>query len=107
MIVRRVPPAAAEAGQAATPAAGGCAGRLALVDWEAVAVGSGPQDLGQFMISHASPAARRALAPGALRSYAAALTAAGCAEVTEEGVLEEYVQVCGGSGAGAAPRRRE
>jgi len=104
MIVRRVPPAAAEAGQAATPAAaGGCAGRLALVDWEAVAVGSGPQDLGQFMISHASPAARRALAPGALRSYAAALTAAGCAGVTEEGVLEEYVQVCGGGEALVLP----
>ena len=98
MIVRRVPPAAAET---AAPAAAGCAGRLALVDWEAAAVGSGPQDLGQFMISHASPAARRTLAPGALRSYAAALTAAGCAGVTEEGVLEEYVQVCGGSGEGA------
>jgi hypothetical protein len=40
--------------------------RLALVDWEATAVGSGPQDLGQFMVSHASPASRRALAPAAL-----------------------------------------
>lgn len=67
--------------------------RLALVDWEAVALGSGPQDLGQFMISHSSPASRRALAPAALRQYTADLVAAGCQGVSDDSVLEEYVQV--------------
>ena len=70
MIVRR--PVAPTGGSAPAPRL-----RLALVDWEAAAVGSGPQDLGQFMISHASPASRRALAPAALRQYAADLAAAG------------------------------
>lgn len=31
---------------------------LVLLDWEVVGVGSGPQELGQFLISHTSPASR-------------------------------------------------
>eukprot|EP00287_Rhodomonas_sp_CCMP768_P024463 CAMPEP_0202849904 /NCGR_PEP_ID=MMETSP1389-20130828/82150_1 /ASSEMBLY_ACC=CAM_ASM_000865 /TAXON_ID=302021 /ORGANISM="Rhodomonas sp., Strain CCMP768" /LENGTH=51 /DNA_ID=CAMNT_0049528015 /DNA_START=1 /DNA_END=152 /DNA_ORIENTATION=- len=44
----------------APPEAGssGC-GSLKLIDWEMVGVGSGPQDLAQYMISHATPALRQ------------------------------------------------
>ncbi len=63
-------PPAAEA--EASPAA---AARLVLLDWEAVGVGSGPQDLGQFLISHSSPSARRAVEDAALARYHAELQA--------------------------------
>ena len=33
---------------------------LILLDWEMVGVGSGPQDIGQYMISHTAPEERRA-----------------------------------------------
>lgn len=46
---------------------------LVLLDWEAVGVGSGPQELGQFMISHAKPEHRRAMEGDALAAYYEAL----------------------------------
>ena len=49
---------------------------LTLHDWEVVGVGSGPQDIGQFMISHASPELRRSVEQQALAAYLEALTIA-------------------------------
>ena len=58
------------------PAPAAAAGAsLLLVDWEAVGVGSGPQDLGQYLLSHATPAERAALERPALEAYYAELTA--------------------------------
>jgi hypothetical protein len=45
-----------------------------LIDWEAVGLGSGPQELGQFMISHVEPGARAAMERGAVAAYHAELT---------------------------------
>ena len=49
--------------------------RVKLVDWEAVGIGSGPQELGQFMISHVEPTVRAAIERDAVASYHAELTA--------------------------------
>lgn len=43
--------------------------RVLLVDWEAVGVGSGPQELGQFMISHTAPALRASIEREAVAAY--------------------------------------
>jgi hypothetical protein len=48
-------------------------GRLVLIDWEVVGVGSGPQDLAQYLISHTPPEERRATELGLVREYYAAL----------------------------------
>jgi hypothetical protein len=80
---------------------------LFLVDWEAVGVGSGPQELGQYMISHSTAAARRAIEDELLGVYhqrlvaelariAATKPAAGAAAaaptaVTLDHVRREYV----------------
>jgi len=42
---------------------------VVLIDWEMVGVGSGPQDIGQFMISHTSPQLRASLERGVVESY--------------------------------------
>lgn len=42
---------------------------LKLVDWEMVGLGSGPQDIAQFMISHVCPADRRACEHELLQQY--------------------------------------
>lgn len=69
---------------------------LIMLDWEAVGVGSGPQDLGQFMISHSSSAARKASEEEALAVYLkelnANLKARNIDEVTAEYVKQEYVE---------------
>lgn len=49
--------------------------RLRLIDFEMVGVGSGPQELGQFIISHMEPALRRATEHGLVCTYHAELTA--------------------------------
>ena len=49
-------------------------GRLVLIDWEMVGVGSGPQDIAQYAISHMAPAARRAAELRLVRAYHDALT---------------------------------
>ena len=46
-----------------------------LVDWEAVGLGSGPQELGQFMISHAQPELRASIEKDAVAAYYAELKA--------------------------------
>lgn len=48
-----------------------------ILDWEVVGVGSGPQDLSQFLISHAAPAERRLHEDALVREYYACLTGAG------------------------------
>lgn len=69
---------------------------LMLLDWEAVGVGSGPQDLGQFMISHSTPEKRRESEKAALDVYEKtlneALVARGEAPVSKEYILQEYVE---------------
>jgi hypothetical protein len=62
-----------------------------LVDWEAVAVGSGPQDLGQYMISHSSPESRRAITDEGLKTYVAHLESKGVNLSLEE-ARREFVQ---------------
>ncbi len=77
---------------------------LFLVDWEAVGVGSGPQELGQYMISHSTAAARRAVEDEMLSVYHLTLlselqrhhrTTAGAAAstptVTLEQIRREYI----------------
>lgn len=51
----------------------GASPRVVLVDWEAVGLGSGPQELGQFMISHTSPALRASIEREAVAAYYAEL----------------------------------
>ena len=48
---------------------------LYLVDWEAVGVGSGPQELGQYMISHSTAAERQANEEDLLKVYHETLNA--------------------------------
>ena len=47
--------------------------RLFILDWEVVGVGSGPQDLGQFVISHTDPKERRLYEHKVVRNYYDAL----------------------------------
>ena len=57
---------------------------LILLDWEVVGVGCGPQDLGQYVISHMSAAARRSIEESALQYYYDLLTKEGSSTVTKE-----------------------
>jgi len=72
--------------------------KLALLDWELVGVGSGPQDLGQFMISHVEPEMRVSIEKDAVHAYFEELCAAfagdGDAAVSFswEQCWDEYVQ---------------
>lgn len=43
--------------------------QVALIDWEMAGIGSGPQDLGQYMISNMEPAARRECEERVVRAY--------------------------------------
>jgi hypothetical protein len=49
--------------------------RTVMLDFEAVGVGSGPQDLGQYVISHMDPGVRRGCEERLLRAYHAELLA--------------------------------
>eukprot|EP00727_Mastigamoeba_balamuthi_P011201 m51a1_g6703 hypothetical protein (484) ;mRNA; r:99589-101260 len=61
------------------------------IDFELVGVGSGPQDLGQFAISHTEPAARRSFEAEAVRAYHQALVDAGVSpQPTFEECWAEY-----------------
>lgn len=76
---------------------GGVAFDLALLDFEAVGVGSGPQDLGQYMISHSRPELRRQYEAEAIASYVATLNTLLVEQhhaepVTVEAVTQEYVE---------------
>ncbi len=78
--------------------------RLRLIDFEMIGVGSGAQELGQFLISHLEPSRRRAAERGLVAAYHAELTATlrarGRATDADEYPLEscwaEYV--AGGAG---------
>lgn len=65
-------------------------GRLVLLDWEAVGVGNGPQDLAQFFISHASPEDRRRLEGPMVAEYHAELVRAGVTDFSLDKCREEY-----------------
>ena len=52
-------------------------GRVKLVDWEMAGVGSGPQDLGQYVISNMEPAVRRECERRIVGAYFAELEACG------------------------------
>ena len=66
---------------------------LALLDWEMVGVGSGVQDLGQFMVSHFALADRAALERGAVEAYYAELKSLNPAiEMTLDACWAEFVQ---------------
>ena len=66
---------------------------LALLDWEMVGVGSGPQDLGQFMVSHFAGDDRAALERGAVEAYFAELTSLNPSiKMTLEECWAEYVE---------------
>eukprot|EP00727_Mastigamoeba_balamuthi_P004819 m51a1_g14335 hypothetical protein (479) ;mRNA; f:139038-140625 len=66
-----------------------CDPEVRFIDFEVVGVGSGPQDLGQFAISHTEPAVRRAVEAEAVRAYHRALADAGVAVAFEE-CWDEY-----------------
>ena len=74
--------------------------QVVLLDFEQVGVGSGPQDLGQYLISHASPETRRGIeARGAVEAYYEALCGLNvgvAATMTLEQCKAEYV--AGGAG---------
>lgn len=66
-------------------------GRVKFLDWEVVGVGSGPQDLGQFLLSHAEPQFRQAHDKRLVRAYFDELLLANPAiEMTFEECWSEY-----------------
>jgi Phosphotransferase enzyme family len=65
---------------------------LVLLDWEMVGIGSGPQDLGQYVISHLAPADRRLVEMDALRRYYEELTSIDKSIVSWDVCLDEYRQ---------------
>ncbi len=52
----------------------GAAPSLVILDWEVVGLGCGPQDLAQYLISHATPELRREIEEQLVREYYAVLT---------------------------------
>lgn len=62
---------------------------IVMVDWEVVGIGSGPQDLGQFMISHSFPESRRSMERDAVQHYVETLHDLGV-EVSFDDVWTEY-----------------
>lgn len=71
-------------GNALWPASPDCTRGVALIDFEAVALGSGAQDLGQFVISHMAPDVRRGCEKELVETYHAELVAALKARGLEE-----------------------
>lgn len=65
---------------------------LTTVDWEMVGFGSGPQELGQYIISHCSPAVRRECELELLREYYDELLKSGVKDFTWETCLAEYIE---------------
>lgn len=60
---------------------------IRLLDWEMVGLGSGPQDLGQYVLSNMDPADRRACEHDLIESYYEELLRAG---VSDDGTLKDY-----------------
>ena len=69
---------------------------LVVLDWELVGVGSGPQDLAQFLISHMNPVARKECEERLVRLYFNTLQSLGVADYTWESCWRDYV--AGGAG---------
>lgn len=65
-------------------------GSLRLLDWEMVGLGSGPQDLGQYILSNMDPAERRACESDLLQMYYQELMSCGVDEDKNQS-LWEYV----------------
>lgn len=65
---------------------------VAIFDWECVGIGSGPQDLGQFMISHTEPATRAAIERASVEKYYQKLKGLNPSiEMTMSQCWEEYI----------------
>ena len=62
-----------------------------LLDFEAIGVGSGPQDLAQYLISHMAPVARRECEHRLLETYHAELVSQGVSDYTFETCWSDYV----------------
>lgn len=79
--------------------------RIVLLDFEQLGVGSGPQDLGQYVISHMDPAVRREHEDDLLRLYhdelgrggvdTATFTLEDCRKEYAHGALERWVWLLG------------
>jgi hypothetical protein len=61
-----------------------------LIDWEMVGIGSGPQDLGQYVISNMDPDVRRSCENELIKSYWNELHLLGVRDVTWEYCWHEY-----------------
>ena len=70
-------------------------GRLVILDWEVVGLGSGPQDLAQYLISHASPELRRSCEIQLVQEYYATLTGGESASNSMPGVSPSVVDHSG------------
>lgn len=65
-------------------------GSIKLLDWEMVGLGSGPQDLGQYVLSNMDPAERRACEEDLIKSYFEKLKRCGVKNVDWEYCWSEY-----------------
>eukprot|EP00531_Pseudo-nitzschia_arenysensis_P010166 CAMPEP_0116134908 /NCGR_PEP_ID=MMETSP0329-20121206/10907_1 /TAXON_ID=697910 /ORGANISM="Pseudo-nitzschia arenysensis, Strain B593" /LENGTH=429 /DNA_ID=CAMNT_0003629671 /DNA_START=44 /DNA_END=1333 /DNA_ORIENTATION=+ len=63
---------------------------LRLLDWEMVGVGSGPQDLGQYILSNMDPRERRECEEKLIRNYYQKLVELGVSSLTWEECWSEY-----------------
>jgi len=69
---------------------------LVVLDWELVGVGSGPQDLAQYLISHMDPATRKGCERRLVQAYFEKLQAMGVVDYSWELCWRDYVT--GGAG---------
>jgi Ecdysteroid kinase-like family len=64
--------------------------RLKLLDWEMVGIGSGPQDLGQYILSNMNPTERRHCERSLLEDYYSELIRCGVKDLSWEECWKEY-----------------
>lgn len=65
-------------------------GSLRLIDWEMVGLGSGPHDLGQYILSNMDPSERRACEVDVVRAYYDELVRLGVREFSWDQCWSEY-----------------
>ena len=63
-----------------------------ILDFEMVGIGSGPQDLAQFFISHSTPESRRSCEMDILKTYYADLISRGVQNYDWEECLRDYIE---------------
>ena len=63
---------------------------LKLLDWEMVGIGSGPQDLGQYILSNMHPSQRRQCERSLLEAYYSELIRCGVKDLSWEDCWKEY-----------------